>query len=53
MIATAYAGLLVSRSAQTCSCGFSEVPGSHALSTIIIAYFYFCNNNFWIGKRTF
>jgi hypothetical protein len=57
VIATAYAALLFLSSEQTCSCDFSDVPkfracwrASHALSTIIIAYFYFCNNNFHVGK---
>jgi hypothetical protein len=48
-------GSSVLGSEQTCSCDFSDVPGSellaaHSLPTIIIAYFNFCNNNFHIGK---
>jgi hypothetical protein len=54
VIATAYAAL---NSQQTCSGEFSDVPwcpglsAAHSmrLSTIIIAYFHICNNNFQFG----
>jgi hypothetical protein len=55
VIATAYAAT-VFNSEQTCSGDFSDVPlefvggAFHTPSTIIIAYFYICNNNFHFAK---
>jgi hypothetical protein len=57
VIATAYALFCfqaASKPALATSVTFpsSEIVGGafHTPSTIIIAYFYFCNNNFQIGK---
>jgi hypothetical protein len=57
VIATAYAALLFLSSQQTYSGDFSDVPWFrvcrrriHTPSTIIIAYFHICNNNFHFAK---
>jgi hypothetical protein len=56
VIATRLRGSTVFNS-ETCSATSATFPGSefvggafHAPSTIIIAYFYICNNNFHFAK---